>query len=87
LEVPAGGSRTLRLRLTAAPEEDAFSGFEEIFKSRIGDADEFYDRIVPNALNEDERRAHRQPWRECCGASSITTSTWRNGCASTKAIR
>ena len=39
---------------------DAFGGFEEIFKSRIADADEFYDRITPPSLNEDERRVHRQ---------------------------
>ena len=38
----------------------AFGGFEEIFKSRIADADEFYDRITPASLNEDERRVHRQ---------------------------
>ena len=39
---------------------DAFGGFEQIFKSRIADADEFYERITPNSLNEDERRVHRQ---------------------------
>ena len=27
--------------------EDAFGGFEKIFKSRIADADEFYERIAP----------------------------------------
>ena len=37
-----------------------FKGFEEMFKSRIDDADEFYERITPNSLNEDERRVHRQ---------------------------
>src|SRR5512135_3458100 len=40
LEVPAGGSQTVRLRLAAAKAEDAFRGFEKIFDSRIGDADE-----------------------------------------------
>ena len=60
LEVPGGGSQTVRLRLAAAPADDAFSGFEGIFKSRIGDADEFYQRITPQSLSEDERRVHRQ---------------------------
>ena len=60
LEVPAGGSQTVRLRLAAAPAREAFSGFEEIFKSRIGDADEFYQRITPQSLSEDQRRVHRQ---------------------------
>jgi hypothetical protein len=60
LEVPGGGSKTVRLRLTAGRVDDAFGEFEEIFDSRIADADEFYDRIAPNSLNEDERRVHRQ---------------------------
>ncbi len=60
LDVPGGGSKTIRLRLTAAKGDKAFGGFEETFKSRIADADEFYDRISPKSLNEDERRVHRQ---------------------------
>ena len=60
LEVPAGGSRTVRVRLATAKVRDAFGGFENIFKSRIADADEFYERITPRSLNEDERRVHRQ---------------------------
>ena len=60
LDVPGGGSQTVRLRLAAAPADDAFSGFEEVFESRIGDADEFYQRITPPSLSEDERRVHRQ---------------------------
>ena len=60
LDVPAGGSQTVRLRLAAAQAADAFGGFDDIFNSRIADADEFYDRITPTSLNEDERRVHRQ---------------------------
>ena len=60
LDVPGGGSQTVRLRLAAAELQDVFDNFEKIFKSRIADADEFYDRISPNSLNEDERRVHRQ---------------------------
>ena len=60
LDVPGGDSRTVRLRLAAAPANDAFKGFEKVFKSRIGDADEFYERITPDSLTEDERRVHRQ---------------------------
>jgi hypothetical protein len=60
LDVPAGGSRTVRLRLSAAKLADPFSGFEQVFTSRIADADEFYQRIAPAALNEDQRRVHRQ---------------------------
>ena len=60
LDVPGGGSQTVRLRLAATRVADAFGGFEDIFKSRIADADEFYDRITPASLNDDERRVHRQ---------------------------
>jgi len=60
LEVPGGGSRMVRLRLVTAQTANAFEGFEGVFKSRIADADEFYDRITPKALSEDERRVHRQ---------------------------
>ena len=60
LDVPGGGSKTVRLRLAAAQTKDAFGGFDRIFTSRIADADEFYQRITPNSLNEDQRRVHRQ---------------------------
>jgi len=60
LDVPAGGSKVVRLRLSAKPASDAFSKFDEIFESRIADANEFYDRITPTNLSEDERRVHRQ---------------------------
>ncbi len=60
LEVPGGGSMSVRLRLTAALAGNAFSGFEEMFDRRVADADEFYSRITPQSLNEDQRRVHRQ---------------------------
>jgi hypothetical protein len=63
LDVPAGGSRTVRVRLNAAGPPDAvtaFKDFDRVFTSRIGDADEFYKRIAPDSLSEDERRVHRQ---------------------------
>jgi hypothetical protein len=60
LEVPAHGSTTVRLRLMATSAGDAFHGFDEGFEERIVEADEFYNRITPQSLNEDERRVHRQ---------------------------
>ena len=60
LEVPAGGSKVVRLRLSAKPPADPFGTFDGIFTARLADADEFYDRITPNSLSEDERRVHRQ---------------------------
>jgi hypothetical protein len=60
LEVPAGGSKVIRLRLSPKPRTDAFVTFEQVFAARLADADEFYDRITPGSLSEDERRIHRQ---------------------------
>jgi hypothetical protein len=60
LDVPAGGSQAVRLRLAATETKNAFVGFDRIFKDRIADADEFYERISPKTLSEDQRRVHRQ---------------------------
>jgi len=60
LDVPAGGSRAIRVRLSAAPSAGAFTDFDAVVASRLADADEFYQRITPAALDEDQRRVHRQ---------------------------
>jgi hypothetical protein len=61
LDVPAGGSAVVRLRLaTGAPPRPFGAAFEETFQQRVLEADEFYDRIAPRTLSEDERRVHRQ---------------------------
>ncbi len=60
LDVPGGGSQTIRLRLAAAAPKDGFGDFDQVFTNRIADADEFYARITPRALGEDVRRVHRQ---------------------------
>jgi hypothetical protein len=48
------------LRLAPSRLDDAFGGFEQIFDSRLADANEFYERITPKSLSEDQRRVHRQ---------------------------
>ena len=60
LNVPAGGSKTIHLRLVASQLKDPFKDFDATFKDRIADADEFYKRITPSSLNEDQQRVHRQ---------------------------
>jgi len=60
LDVPAGESRVVRVRLSAKQSVNAFNTFDKTFADRIADADEFYDRITPKELSEDERRVHRQ---------------------------
>src|SRR5436190_10100087 len=60
LDVPAKGQRTIRLRLAAADLATSFREFDQTFTDRLADADEFYTRIAPPALTEDQRRVHRQ---------------------------
>ena len=60
LEVPAGGSKVVRLRLSAKPPAAPFSTFDATFAARLADANEFYAQITPRSLSEDERRVHRQ---------------------------
>jgi Glycosyl hydrolase family 63 C-terminal domain len=60
LEVPAEQSKVVRLRLSAKPAANAFTTFDQVFAERMAEADEFYQRITPANLNEDERRVHRQ---------------------------
>jgi hypothetical protein len=64
--IPAGGSATVRLRLSALPPDpsaDPFAGFDEIFAARIAEADDFYAALATpatGAMDEEERRVHRQ---------------------------
>jgi hypothetical protein len=61
LEVPAGGCELVQLRLAKGATAGKFgAAFREVFRQRLLDADEFYDRITPRPLGEDERRVHRQ---------------------------
>ncbi len=60
LDVPARGSQVVRVRLTVAPSKASFSAFDAVFDDRLHDANEFYDRITPGTLTEDQRRVHRQ---------------------------
>jgi hypothetical protein len=61
VDVPAGGCEIVRLRLAAGAAGKPFgAAFEGAFRQRILDADEFYERITPRTLGEDERRVHRQ---------------------------
>jgi hypothetical protein len=61
LDVPAGGSSVIRLRLSAEPPAAPFGkGFDATVAARLADTDEFYERITARSLSEDERRVHRQ---------------------------
>jgi len=58
LNVPGHGSSVVRLRL--AQKGNGFGDFDQVFVQRLGEADEFYERITPTNLSQDERKVHRQ---------------------------
>ncbi|HTP97904.1 MAG TPA: glucosidase [Casimicrobiaceae bacterium] len=62
LTVEGGKSAVVRLRLCRADAKgDAFGrAFEDVFASRIREADEFYRSITPASATEDEARVIRQ---------------------------
>jgi hypothetical protein len=60
LVVPAGGTATVRLRLTDTPSASPFDGFDELMNTRRGEADEFYADVLAGDLTEEDRFIGRQ---------------------------
>jgi hypothetical protein len=61
LTVPAGKSRTVRLRLSATDGKTPFGReFDSIMESRRSEADEFYASVIPNSLTADAKNVMRQ---------------------------
>jgi len=64
LHVPAGGSATIRLRLTAEgaplPADPFGAGHDAVFAARQREADEFYRAITPPSADEDRALVLRQ---------------------------
>jgi hypothetical protein len=60
LNVPAGGSVVIRLRLSDQLLSDPLADVDAIVEARRMEADEFYDSIHPPQASEDERRIQRQ---------------------------
>ena len=59
--VAAGGSTTIRVRLSPGPPKPApFADFEQIFSLRKSEADAFYAELQAKVLDEDLRRIQRQ---------------------------
>ncbi|MES2734496.1 MAG: glucosidase [Bacteroidota bacterium] len=58
--VGAGQSATFRLRLTPATTHSPFAEFDQIFATRIAEADEFYQVIQAEMPDEDAKNIQRQ---------------------------
>jgi hypothetical protein len=65
LEIPAGGSVTVRLRLfdeKESPAEVFGDGFDQTFAARVRETEEFYDSIIEANVEAEERRVVRQAY-------------------------
>ena len=61
LNVGAGETAVIRLRLSSAASRDPFgSQFDQIIEQRPGEADAFYQAITPTRVSEDTARVMRQ---------------------------
>ena len=59
LDIPAGGSAVVRLRLSADTQSSPFAGFDALVARRAREADAFYERLQ-EGLSVDQRLVHRQ---------------------------
>ncbi len=60
LEVPAGGSVVVRLRLTGELLDHPTASVDEIVRVRRAEADEFYETVHPETATEEEKSVQRQ---------------------------
>ena len=60
LNLPAGGSAKLRLRLSAEHMASGFDDFDQVFERRRAEAGEFYAALQRDIDDPDTRRVHRQ---------------------------
>ncbi len=61
-EIPAGGKKEFRLRLSSGTHSRPFAQFNAIFTRRIKETDQFYDELQQNLKNKDARNIQRQAW-------------------------
>jgi hypothetical protein len=60
LNLDPGESSSIRMRLSAADEQRFEDDFDQILTLRRHEADEFYEDVLPPALDEEQRRLVRQ---------------------------
>ena len=60
LTIPAGGTATVRTRLTEHPLSPAFADFESTMAARRKDADDFYGHLQHHIADDDTRNVQRQ---------------------------
>jgi hypothetical protein len=80
--VPAGGSVTLRLRLTPERDERPLGEVDAVIARRKQEADAFYEAIQPEQASPDERLVQRQAFAGLLWSKQIylfDVGTWLDG--------
>jgi hypothetical protein len=80
--VPAGGSMTVRLRLTDRPTREALAHVDRIISERKAEADEFYEALAPADASADEKLVQRRAlagvlWSKQCYLFDV--ARWLDG--------
>jgi len=60
INVAAGETFVIRLRLSDKDSDNAFNDFENIFNQRVNEANEFYSALQKNISSDDEKNVQRQ---------------------------
>ncbi len=60
LSIPAGKSKSIRLRLSDKFIPEPFKDFDALFSQRLKDADEFFNEMQADLKDEDEKKIQRQ---------------------------
>ena len=82
LEIPAGGSREIHLRLARKADAKPFADFDAIFAQRIAEADEFYAELQEGLTDDDLRSIQRQALAGMIWSKQFyhfNVRTWLNG--------
>ncbi|MBI1767019.1 MAG: glucosidase [Bacteroidetes bacterium] len=60
LTIPAGESKTVRLRLTSKFSQEPFQDFDKLFDQRLTEANDFFSDLQKGIADEDSRNIQRQ---------------------------
>ena len=81
-EIPSGGSKEFKVRLSKKRIQDPWQKFDEIFGARIHETNEFYQGITPSSLNEDQAELLRKSFAGLLWTKQfyyLDVYKWHNG--------
>lgn len=82
IEIAAGGSLQIKMRLSNRRIDEPFRDFDTTFQKRINESDTFYNDIPSYAKDEDERNVQRQAWAGLLWSKQFyyyNVNKWLNG--------